>query len=440
MKARTSWEVLALCRQLLSPRRVRCVARRMRVRNWAPLYKLNVVLCLMISEHLQSPGTLAQVVQAAASGGLRHLLPERQRRRMSLGNSGYCHARHRMPVALMKTIIENVTEQLHGILREAEPGPNVPIYIMDGSSLRLPHRAPLMKRFPPAENQHGQSHWPVIRVSVLHEARTGLATQVVYGPMYGAEAVSEQSLVEKLLHYATPGALILGDRNFGIFASVHAITSHQCGVLVRLSQPRAKALLGALQPGTDRSVVWRPSAYERRQHPDLADEAQVRGRVLVCAVAGFRETLYLFTTLSLPAAEVVRLYGLRWNIETDLRSIKQTIHLQPLRVTSEAMIEKQLLAATAAYNLVRTVLVLGAQQANLHPRDLSFTNVFHLVRPFASDLWAAPDTRANRAELKWIIKSAGTLKLPRRKNRRSYPREVWPQGSRYPQKSAAKCP
>ena len=431
---------LQLYGKVLSPQRLRKVVRSQGRRAWAPLYKLSVLLWLMISQHLESPGTLAQAVGRAARGELGRLLPKRQRRRMSLRTGGYCRARQRLPLTVIKAVIQYLTKQLHKLLSESEPELGRPVYIIDGSSLRLPHKPKFVRNYPPASNQHGQSHWPVMRVAVLHEARTGLATEVAHGPMYGPKAVSEQSLIEQLLQYLMSGALILADRNFGIFATAFAVTRRGCTALLRLTKLRASALTGgALQSGTDQSIVWRPSSWDRHHHPELPSDAEVRGRVLVCPRPGFREPLYLFTTLDLPAAELVRLYGVRWNVETDLKSLKQTVHLQPLTVTSEGMIEKDLLAAVAAYNLVRTVICLAARQANLHPRELSFTQVFYLVQPFAVGLWSDAHSPKARQELKWLLRGAASCKLPKRRHRRSFPRSVWAQGYRYPEKRASKC-
>lgn len=431
---------MQLYQTLLSPQRVRCVMRSLRVRSWAPLYRPVVLLWLMISQHLESPGTLAHAVGQAVGGELGGLLPERQRRRMSSRTGGYCRARQRLPVRVVRAVIQYLTQRLHQLLQEPDPTLGRPVYIPDGSSVRLPHTRALVQAFPPAKNQKGQSHWPIAKVAVLHEARTGLATEIAYGPMYGPEAVSEQSLVERLLQYVTAGALILADRNFGIFATAFAVIQQGCDGLLRLTTARAKLLTGGrLQPGIDERIVWRPSRWDRAQHPELPSQAEVRGRVLICVVPGLREPLYLFTTLNLPAIEIVRLYGLRWNIEIDLRSLKQTLNLQRLSVTSEGMIEKDLWAAVAAYNLVRTVICLAAQQANLSPREFSFTQVLYLVQPFAPALWSDPDSPKARKELNHIIRAATTCRLPRRKNRRSFPREVWSQGFRFPLRSAAKC-
>jgi hypothetical protein len=42
------------------------------------------------------------------------------------------------------------------------------------------------------------------------------------------------------------------------------------------------------------------------------------------------DLLYLFTTPDLSAQEIINIYKLRWNIETDLRSLKRTVGLDQL--------------------------------------------------------------------------------------------------------------
>ena len=91
------------------------------------------------------------------------------------------------------------------------------------------------------------------------------------------------------------------------------------------------------------------------------------------------ELLILFTSLELPAEEIVEIYQLRWNVETDLRSLKRTLDLNQLSSKSADMVEKELLLAVAAYNLVRAVMCLAAQRARITPRQLSFSFVQAVV-------------------------------------------------------------
>jgi hypothetical protein len=145
-----------------------------------------------------------------------------------------------------------------------------------------------------------------------------------------------------------------------------------------------------------------------------------------------QQWLYLFTTLSLPAEEVVELYGRRWGIETDLRSLKQTVGLQRIPAHSADMMEKELLVAVMAYNLVRAIMFQAAQRAQIDPRQLSFTYACNIVLDGYPKILAARSAAKQRQELERIIDLVARCRLPKRSKRRSYPREVWGRGYRFP--------
>src|SRR5204863_7676857 len=184
----------------------------------------------------------------------------------------------------------------------------------------------------------------------------------------------EQALAEKALDSAPPQALIIGDRNFGVFSIAWAAQQRRLSAVVRLTKQRASKIAGPLgQPGCQ-EVVWKPSRSECRKHSFPA-AAEVAGRLLTARIGRGKsqQWLYLFTTSCLPPKEVLALYGQRWSIETDLRSLKRTVQLHHIRGRSVDMMEKHLLMAISAYNLVRAVMCLAARRSRIDPRQLSFT-------------------------------------------------------------------
>ena len=56
-------------------------------------------------------------------------------------------------------------------------------------------------------------------------------------------------------------------------------------------------------------------------------DARIEGRLIVVRPEDMKEDLYLFTTLDEPMEQVIALYKERWNIETDLRSLKEQVRL-----------------------------------------------------------------------------------------------------------------
>jgi len=250
--------------------------------------------------------------------------------------------------------------------------------------------------------------------------------------MYGPDAVSEQGLAEALIECLPPASVVIGDRNFGIFAV--AWHAHRCGhkALVRLTEARVKRLTeGELIPRDDRNVIWAPSRDDRRAHPDLPGEARIEGRLIVARPENSAEILYLFTTLEQTAEQTVLLYKERWNIETDLRSLKEQVRLHTIPARSPDLMASELLIAIAAYNLIRAVMAEAARQFDIESRRLSFSRSREAFWAFARAV--AQVESAEKFEYHWqlLMRSLSQCKLPKR-HRPPAPRVIWPRPQHFP--------
>src|SRR5258708_4891719 len=172
----------------------RLVQRQMGVKVRNGIYSARLVIWMMISQRLQARGTLAGSVQQLVQGRFDPLLSQCKRARekkIGLSTGGYCQARQHMPKLLVSRSMDELIERLRSRLLDADAPLRQRVYLLDGSSLQLENEPELAKAFPPASNQHGKSHWPVLRMVVLHDLETGLAERPHWGPLNGPHAVSE---------------------------------------------------------------------------------------------------------------------------------------------------------------------------------------------------------------------------------------------------------
>jgi putative transposase len=434
-----SFSMFGLYAELAPAELFRLLQRQMGMKVRNGIYSARLVIWMMISQRLQARGTLASSVEQLVQGRFDPLLSRCKRARekkIGLCTGGYCQARQHLPKLLVSRSMDELVERLRGrLLESASPLPHR-VYLLDGSSLQLEHEPELVQAFPPASNQHGKSHWPVVRIVVLHDLETGLAERPCWGPLNGKQAVSEQALAERAMQPLPAGSVIVGDRNFGIFSTAYQAQQRGHGTVLRLTAVRAKALMGSpISQQGDYPVCWRPSRWDgKKEQRAWSEDAGLPGRLIAWRVGRgkHQQWLYLFTTLSLPAEEVVKLYGRRWRIETDLRSLKQTVRLQRISAHSADMMEKELLVAVMAYNLVRAIMFQAAQRARIDPRQLSFTYACNIVLDGYPKALAAPTAQQQQQELQRIIDLVARCRLPKRTKRRAYPREVWGRGYRFP--------
>ncbi|HEY6373819.1 MAG TPA: IS4 family transposase [Candidatus Sulfotelmatobacter sp.] len=404
------------------------------------IYNVAVLVWLMIYQRLNGKGTLSSAVQFLARQAMSwqtgpHTSKRVREGRISTATGGYCQARRKMPTLVVNSVCEHIFGQLQVVMREELPEARRPVFLIDGTTLRLPHSRELVKAFPPGRNQHGDNHWPTLLMVTFHDAHTGLATQPSWGAMYGKRAISEQSLASQALQKLPADAIVMADINFGIFAFAHAVQQTQRPMLFRLNAMRAgKVLRGqALRPGRRRRVEWEASPQDRKTHPGLPEGAMVKGWVVACRhPAGNGEMLYFFTTLDLKPKHILASYKLRWNIETDLRSLKRTLELHQVTSKSKNMVEKDVTMAVCAYNVVRAVIYLSASRAGLRPRQLSFSTAQDAVMAAWPYLQRAAAMAEFQEEMERLLRIVAQAKLPERSRKRSYPREIWGRGGQFP--------
>ena len=404
------------------------------------IYSARVVLWMMMLQRLHAGATLANAVQwliQGAAGSLLHNCHRVRRRRISARTGGYCQARQKLPKLLCRQVTEEIIEQLRQVLSQDVPDPRN-VFLLDGSSIELEHCPELVRSYPPAQNQHGKSHWPALRMVVAHDVDTGIAQPPHWGPMYGPAAVSEQALAEEIMARLPEGATVLGDRNFGVFWTAHAAHQRGLSVLLRLTEMRARKLAGPLSQAGEYAVVWKASRSDGGKHRNFDQDCFVVGRLIAVRVGRgkSKQWLYLFTTLALPPEEIVKLYGRRWNIETDLRSLKRTVRLHHIHAKSQDMLEKELLMATSAYNFVRAVMCMAARRNRIDPRQLSFAGVLNVVNCAWAKLITAPSKRAHDEEFFRVLDLSAQCTLPKRSKRRSYPRQTWRRPTGFPFRKA----
>ena len=84
----------------------------------------------------------------------------------------------------------------------------------------------------------------------------------------------------------------------------------------------------------------------------------------------------------IPQAELSDLYWRRWNCELDLRSIKQSMHVDVLRCKTPEMVGKEIWCHLLAYNLLRGTMTESAKRTGITPRQISVKGTMQAVESF----------------------------------------------------------
>ena len=138
------------------------------------------------------------------------------------------------------------------------------------------------------------------------------------------------------------------------------------------------------------------SKADYEKYPDVMRIRELKYKI---AVPGYRvNSLTVTTTLlnadAYPATAMASLYGSRWNMETDLRSIKCHMKMDVLRCKTPEMVEKEVWVHMLAYNLIHRAMASAASEARVTPREVSFKGALQTMTAFQDALrWADKEKR-----------------------------------------------
>lgn len=381
---------------------------------------------LMIGQKIIGDNNLSSCIRLLIEGKGRSFdwLSATRKFRMqgvSKNTGGICQARQRLPEA---KIIELADEIWRRLTKEEQTRRKKATYLLDGSTIVLSNTKEIKKDFVPHRNNTREC-LPEARVVVAHDVDSGVALR----PEIGSLVVGEQALCIPLLDRIPEGSVVIADRNFGIFFVAWNADKRGIKPLVRLQKMRAERLLGrAITEDGDWQVEWQPSRKDREGNASIEEGAAIKGRCIAITMRrrGYRpEQLLFFTTIKdASPKELLKLYGKRQLIETDLRTLKYAVKLETVSSKDPSMVRKEIILGVTAYNLVRACIAKGAIKVGLHPRDISFTRAIDLLQITASRLAYAKDEEQTAMAMRDFYKGLTQIKHPKRTRKRIEPRKV----------------
>lgn len=419
-------------RNLVSEDLTRALETSSDIASRSCIYPPIATIWLMIMQRLNSDHSLAKAIEQFKRGSLDDILnydiKRVSHRKISGATGGYCRARTRISLESVERaadVINQALESTHPESTRKEPQ----VYAIDGSTLRIAHTEKNCAVYPPNSNQKGQAHFPLVRFSVATNVRTGVAGRVVYGSYSGNKATDELSLAEKILPTLPKNSIVIGDRYYGCPRFAVTTKDAGCECICRLKEANTKKYIGSPRKKSgEENITWKSTFSRKKGNTDYS----IQGRLIWHTLQrkGFKPIkLFLFTTLDLPIKKIVELYGLRWNVELDLRDIKSTLGMKMLNVKTPDMAHKELVLGMVAYNLIRHLMIGIARNIKVSPRELSFSRTLKRVDAIFFAVVYEYEPKPPQSLLFSLFCEANSLKLPKRKKRRpTEPRKVYSKG------------
>jgi Insertion element 4 transposase N-terminal/Transposase DDE domain len=242
---------------------------------------------------------------------------------------------------------------------------------IDGTTMTVADSTANLARFTKGGGNHGGTGYPQVRLLALVACGTRTIIDAVFGPTTRGET----SYAPHLLRSLRAGMIVLADRNFAAAGLITAIAAANADALVRVKNGRKLPVLARYQDGSALSVL---GATRVRV---------IEAQITIATSAGRRTGIYRLATTLLdprryPAADLIRLYHERWEIETAYLEIKSTIlGGQALRARTPAGIDQEIYALLVTYQILRTAMAdATTARPGTDPDRASFTIAWQTAR------------------------------------------------------------
>lgn len=332
---------------------------------------------------------------------------------MDFSVTAYANARMRLPVELFARLAWDLAWSARQAHEAFGRWRGHRVLLIDGSGLSMPDTPALQRAFgQPGRQLPGCPRtpgFPVMHVVWLFDAASGLIVDLVHN-RWNTHDLADASKLHPMLN---EGDVLVGDRGFCSYAHLALLASQQLHAVLRVHQrtivdfrnhrrsrqqlPKRRRAgrptsryVDKLGP-RDQLVRWvKPNECPRwmdaRHYAALPDELLVRElRYTPPKRRGYRsKQITLVTTLidprKYPKQELAELYHRRWQIEVNLRHLKQTMGMDVLRCQTVDGVLKELWMFMLVYNLVRLSMLDAAQRQGCDVDRISFIDALDAMR------------------------------------------------------------
>lgn len=245
---------------------------------------------------------------------------------------------------------------------------------IDGTTISVPDSTANVNSFGRQTGHHGGSGYPLLRLLAV----VACGTRSVIDAVFGTYRTGETSYAAGLVDCLGPGMILLADRNFAVGDLLARITRANAHMLVRARAGRGGPKLPVLTRHRDGSYQSRFGGVPVRVVDAEITVATAAGR----ATGAYRLITTLLDPYRYPAVEIMKLYHLRWEIETCYLELKSSIlGGRVLRARTPAGVHQEVYALLVTYQALRTAMTDATNsQPGIDPDRASFTTALHAAR------------------------------------------------------------
>lgn len=254
--------------------------------------------------------------------------------------------------------------------------------VVDGSTVIMPDTKENQALFPQQSVQKKGLGFPIARIVIIMSLTVGTVIDYAIDAFKG-RGTGESTLFRRILDSIEAEDILLGDSIYPsfflvsdmIFKNADGIFKGQGGRLYDFRK-------GEKLEKKDHIVDWK-----KPKRPDWMDKEIYDAYPETIGVREFKVGGRVYITTLLDSKKyhkkaLAKLYGLRWQVEINLKSIKETMNMDMLSCKTPEMVIKEIGIHFLAYNFIRIIMAEACFEHDAVPIHISFKGAVQLLNKF----------------------------------------------------------
>jgi hypothetical protein len=360
---------------------------------YTPLVTLLVFLSQVMSADSSCRAAVARLVALRAARGLSPC---------SSQTGAYCTARKKLPEQFFAWLVRSLGTRLAAEVAPEWRWKGREVLVFDGSTVSMQDTPANQTAYPQPRSQKPGVGFPLARIAAVFSLASGGVLDLGLCCFRG-KGQSELGLLRQMWHNFPSGSILLADRYLCSYFEIALLRQRGVDSVTRMHQRRKVDFRRGQRLGReDHCVAWakprRPEWMDQATFDSLPSTMTMREVRVRAQRPGFRVKILVLATTLLDAETYSRddlsgLYRARWQAELDLRSLKETMHMDVLRCQTPELVRKEIWTHLLAYNLIRTVMAQAAARDGILPRTISFKGTIQTLQAFQPMLQLATDAQ-----------------------------------------------
>lgn len=347
--------------------------RDYRDRIYTPLKTLFIFIKQVLNPDKSCKNAVAELVA-------EQLITERKK--VSTNTGSYSNARKRLPEQMISALVKETGKSSAEKALYNWKVFGRPLKGVDGSSIIMPDTKENQEIFPQQKGQKKGIGFPIARIVVVMSLTVGTVLDYAIGAFQG-KGTGESSLLRNIFNCIEPDDILLGDRYYPSFFLIADVIAKKADGIFRGQAQRCYDFRKGKHLGkNDHLVEWNKpikpdwmteEVYDTYPSQITVREFKVDGKIYVTTLLGHKKY---------HKAELGKIYELRWHLEINLKSIKETMNMDMLSCKTPDMVRKEIGTHFLAYNIIRIIMAEACTQYNATPNRVSFKGTVQLLNKF----------------------------------------------------------